>query len=111
MLILARMRVTAARELQRTQATPLADRLERLTNELVNKAEAEMVEKVERSHNAYTTSRWVVIGVAVGSVGLALILGYALSWSLTGPVTRMDAQFQQIAQGDFSQRANWSRRS
>ena len=47
-------RVTAARELQRTQATPLADRLERLTNELVNKAEAEMVEKVERSHNAYT---------------------------------------------------------
>ena len=102
--MIAEGRVTAARELQRTQATPLADRLERLTNELVNKAEAEMVEKVERSHNAYTTSRWVVIGVAVGSVGLALILGYALSWSLTGPVTRMDAQFQQIAQGDFSQR-------
>ena len=50
------------------------------------------------------TSQWVVIGVAVGSVGLALLLGYALSWSLTGPVTRMDAQFQQIAQGDFSQR-------
>jgi signal transduction histidine kinase len=97
-------RVTAARELQRTQATPLADRLERLTNELVNKAEAEMVEKVERSHHAYTTSRWMVIGVAVGSVGLALVLGYALSWSLTGPVARMDAQFQQIAQGDFSQR-------
>ena len=97
-------RVTAARELQRTQATPLADRLERLTNELVNKAEAEMVEKVERSHHAYTTSRWMVIGVAVGSVGLALVLGYALSWSLTGPGARMDAQFQQIAQGDFSQR-------
>jgi signal transduction histidine kinase len=37
-------------------------------------------------------------------VGLALILGYALSWSLIEPVTRMDAQFQQIAQGDFSQR-------
>ena len=63
-----------------------------------------MVEKVERSHHAYTTSRWMVIGVAVGSVGLALVLGYALSWSLTGPVARMDAQFQQIAQGDFSQR-------
>ena len=97
-------RVTAARELQRTQATPLADRLERLTNELVNKAEAAMVEQVERSHHAYTTSRWMVIGVAVGSVGLALVLGYALSWSLTGPVARMDAQFHQIAQGDFSPR-------
>jgi signal transduction histidine kinase len=63
-----------------------------------------MVEQVERSHSAYRTSQWVVIGVAVGSVGLALILGYALSWSLTEPVTRMDAQFQQITQGDFSQR-------
>jgi signal transduction histidine kinase len=102
--MIAAGKVPAAQELQRTQATPLADRLERLTNELVNKAEAEMVEKVERSHDAYTTSRWVVIGVAVGSVGLALILGYALSWSLTEPVMRMDAQFQQIAQGDFSPR-------
>jgi signal transduction histidine kinase len=101
--MVAEGRVTAARELQRTQATPLADRLERLTNELVNKAEAEMVEKVERSHDAYTTSQRVVIGFAVGSVGLALVLGYALSSSLIGPVTRMDAQFQQIAQGDFSQ--------
>jgi methyl-accepting chemotaxis protein len=82
----------------------MADRLARLTSELVNKAEAEMVEKVERSHSAYTTSQWVVIGVTVGSVGLALVLGYALSRSLTGPVTRMDAQFQQIAQGDFSPR-------
>src|SRR5215813_9624238 len=83
-------RGTAARELQRTQATPLADRLERLTNELVNKAEAEMVEKVERSHDAYTTSQWLVIGFAVGSVVLALILGYALSLSLTVPVTRWE---------------------
>ena len=63
-----------------------------------------MVEQVERSHNAYVTSQGVVIGVAVGSVGLALLLGYALSWSLTGPVTHMNAQFHQIAQGDFSQR-------
>jgi signal transduction histidine kinase len=97
-------KVTAARELQRTQATPLADRLERLTNELVNKAEAEMVEKVESSHRAYTTSRAMVIGFAVGSVGLALLLGYALSRSLIEPVTRMDMQLQQIAQGDFTPR-------
>jgi class 3 adenylate cyclase/CHASE3 domain sensor protein len=102
--LIAGERVAAARQLQRTQAMPLADRLERLTNELVNKAEAEMVERVERSRNASTTSRWIVIGVAVGSVGLALVLGYALSWSLVGPVICMDVQFRQIAQGDFSQR-------
>ena len=102
--MVARERIAEARELQRTRAMPLADRLERLTNELVNKAEAEMVERVERSHTAYITSQWVVIGFAVGSVGLALVLGYALSWSLIAPVQRMDVQFQQITQGDFSQR-------
>jgi signal transduction histidine kinase len=96
--------IASGRELQRTEANPLADRLERLTNELVNRAEAEMVARVEVSHTAYDTARWVVIGCAVGSIGLALVLGYAISWSLIGPVQRMDAQSHQIASGDFSQR-------
>ncbi len=97
-------KVAEGRELQLTQAGPLADRLERLTNELVNKAEADMVARVEVSHRAYVTARWVVIVFAVGSIGLALVLGYALSWSLVAPVKRMDVQLRQIAQGDFSQR-------
>ena len=96
--------VAEGRELQRTQASPLADRLERLTNELVNKAEGDMVARIEVSHEAYLTARWVVIGFAVGSIGLALILGYAISWSLIGPVQEMDAQLKEIAVGDFSQR-------
>jgi len=96
--------VAEGRELQRTQASPLADRLERLTNELVNKAEGDMVARIEVSHEAYLTARWVVIGFAVGSIGLALILGYAISWSLIGPVQEMDAQLKEIAAGDFSQR-------
>src|SRR5712692_8936570 len=97
-------KVAEGRELQLSQAGPLADRLERLTNELVNKAEADMVARVEVSHNAYVTARWVVIVFAVGSIGLALVLGYALSWALVAPVKRMDVQLRQIAQGDFSQR-------
>src|SRR5215831_12884888 len=86
------------RELQRAQASPLADRLE-----LVTKAEAEMVASVEQTRDAYSTSQWVVIGFAVGSIGLALILGYALSWSLIGPVKEIDSRLKQIASGDFSQ--------
>jgi nitrate/nitrite-specific signal transduction histidine kinase len=46
----------------------------------------------------------VIIGFAVGSIGLALILGYAISWSLIGPVKQMDVQLRQIATGDFSHR-------
>lgn len=97
-------KVAEDRELQFTQAGPLADRLERLTNGLVNKAEADMVARIEVSQDAYGTARWVIIGFAVGSIGLALILGYAISWSLIGPVQRMDVRLRQIAVGDFSQR-------
>ncbi len=97
-------RAAEGRELQLTRATPLADRLERLTNELVNKAEASMVSSIEAGHEAYGTSRWVVIGFAAGSIGLALVLGYAISVSLIGPVRRMDERLRQIASGDFSRR-------
>jgi signal transduction histidine kinase/HAMP domain-containing protein len=95
-------KVAEGRELQRAQASPLADRLERVTNQLVNRAEADMVASIEASHAAYVTSRWVVIGFAVGSIALALLLGYAISWSVIGPVQQMDARFQEIASGDFS---------
>ena len=92
------------REVQLAQAGPLADRLERLTNELVNKAEADMVASIDATHDAYITSRRVVIQFAVGSIALALALGYAISWSLIGPVRHMDERLQQIASGDFAGR-------
>jgi signal transduction histidine kinase len=69
----------------------------------VNRHGAEMVARVEVSHVAYHTALWVVIGFAVGSIGLALVPGYATSWSLIGPALRMDAQSRQIVSGDFSQ--------
>jgi signal transduction histidine kinase len=91
-------------QLQLTQANPLAERLERLMNQLVNRAEADMVASIEASDVAYTHSRRIVIGFAVGSIALALLLGYAISWSVIGPVQQMDARFEEIATGDFSQR-------
>ena len=95
-------KVAEGREVQLAQAGPLADRLERLTNELVNKAEADMVASIDASHAAYLSSRWVVVGFAIGSIGLALGLGHAISWSLIGPVKAMDARLREIAAGDFS---------
>src|SRR5205814_6972394 len=97
-------KVAQGREVQLAQAGPLADRLERLTNELVNKAEADMVASIDATHDAYITSRRVVIQFAVGSIALALALGYASSWSLIGPVRHMDERLQQIASGDFAGR-------
>ena len=96
-------KVAEGRELQLAQVGPLADRLEIISNQLVNEAEADIVASIETSHAAYLTSRWVVIGFSVGSIGLALMLGYAFSWSLIGPVKEMDSRLKQIASGNFSQ--------
>ena len=102
--------VAEAREQQLARAGPLADRLERLTNQLVNRAEADMVAGIAASQHSYATSQTVVIGFVLGSVALALVLGYAISWSLIGPVTQIEARLRKVAAGDFSQRVHVANR-
>lgn len=89
---------------QLIRAAPLADQLELSTGKLVVLADAGMAASIKQTRAAYVVSRWMVIGFAAGSIGLALFLGYVISWSLIGPVKRMDAQLKQIASGDFSNR-------
>ncbi len=89
------------KHLQSTIATPLADRLERLTNELVNKAEADLVGGVDIANAAYERSRRTVLICALLSVALALALGYVISVSLIRPVKQMESRMLQIAAGDF----------
>ena len=103
-------KVAEAREMQSAQAGPLADRLERLTNQLVNRAEVDMLAGITTSQKSHATSQTVVIAFVCGSVALALALGYAISWSLIGPVTEIEARLRQIAGGDFSQRVHVANR-
>jgi len=97
-------RAAEAREIQ--TAAPLADRLERLTSQLVNKAEADMVAGIETSRQAYENSQWTVIAFALASIMLALALGYIISWSLIGPVKQIEAQLKQVAAGHFTHRVD-----
>jgi signal transduction histidine kinase/HAMP domain-containing protein len=103
-------RAAEARDLQAAQAAPLADRLERLTNQLVNKAEADMVAGIEASTQAYSRAQFVVIAFALASIALALGLGYVISWSLIGPVKEIEARLNQLAAGDFTQRVHVANR-
>jgi len=75
-----------------------------LTNELVNKAEADVVAGIEASGEAYHTSQRIVIAFALGAILLALILGRTISLSLVGPIREIDARLSEIAAGDFTQR-------
>ena len=92
-----------ARKVQLDEIVPSADRLERLTNQLVNIAEADMVAAIETTEGAYGTSRLIVVSFAVGSILLALALGYIISWSLVEPVKKIETRLSQIAAGDFAQ--------
>lgn len=93
-----------AMELRQSRANPLSDRLERLTNEMVNRAEAEIVAKSDESHRSFIVSQWMVISFGLAAVGLALLLGYAISRSLMGPVMKMDESLARISSGDFTHR-------
>jgi signal transduction histidine kinase/CHASE3 domain sensor protein len=93
-----------ARDLQLHQSAPVADRLERLTNQLVNIAEADMVTAIETTERAYYTARMIVIAFALGSILLALGLGYIISLSLIVPVKAIEDRLQRIAGGDFAGR-------
>jgi signal transduction histidine kinase len=92
-----------AREVYSTQARPLADRLERRTDELVHKAEADTLDSIEQSHADYQRSLLAIAGFGVGSIALALLLGVALALSIVRPVRAMEARFARIAQGEFSE--------
>jgi len=90
------------RDYQQKYAVQLANRLERRTNALVNKAETDMVTIAEISSRGYVASQVVVFGVALGGVLFALILGYSISSSIIGPVKKMNRRFQEIAHENFS---------
>ncbi|MFD2057979.1 ATP-binding protein [Mesorhizobium calcicola] len=96
-------RTEEARKIQLDEIIPSADRLERLTNQLVNISEADMVAAIETTEGAYGTSRLIVVSFAVGSILLALGLGYIISWSLIEPVKKIETRLSQIAAGDFAQ--------
>ena len=55
-----------------------------------------MVARTDEGREVYIRARRLLIGIAVGSVMLALALGYSISRSLIAPVHQMDARFAEI---------------
>jgi signal transduction histidine kinase len=78
-----------------TRAAALAESTTTTTNDLI-----------AANRSSYVSSRNVFIGVAAGSVVLALTLGLVLSWSLVRPIQRTEARLAAIASGDFSGRVD-----
>ena len=69
-----------------------------------------MVAGIEASTQAYDNAQLVVIAFALASIALALGLGYAISWSVIGPVQQIEARLEQLSAGDFTQRVHVANR-
>jgi signal transduction histidine kinase len=87
----------------------LRQRVERLANDLYQQAAglanlktAQIDDLIARNASSFQNSRNLFIGVAVGAIVLALLLGFVLAWSLIGPIQRINARLAGIASGDFS---------
>jgi signal transduction histidine kinase len=86
----------------RHRAEQLAIDLNQIASELANATTAKADALIARNARSYANSRNLVIGVAAGAIVLALLLGFVLSWSLIGPIQRIDSRLAAIASGDFS---------
>jgi len=86
----------------RTRALLIAIELNHLGTELANATKAKTDDLIAQNASAYANSRNLFIGAAAGAIVLALLLGFILSWSLIGPIQRIDSRLAAIASGDFS---------
>jgi signal transduction histidine kinase len=99
-----RGRAAEAKQSELVDLGPLADKLERLTNQLVNRAEADMVAGIDASRQTYARSRILVAAVALASFAFTLVLGHAIFRSVIDPVHTIHHGLNRIAAGDFTQR-------
>jgi len=86
----------------RIRAELLAIDLNQHATELANAMTARTDAVIAQNASTYEHSRNLFIGVAAGAIVLALLLGFVLSWSVIGPIQRIDSRLAGIASGDFS---------
>jgi signal transduction histidine kinase len=86
----------------RADAEGIASDLYQDAADLADGTRAEVEELIARNASSFASSRALFIGVSAGALVLALLLGFVLSWSLIGPIQRIDNRLAAIASGDFS---------
>jgi signal transduction histidine kinase len=91
-----------ARLPRRHRVEELSVELKQLATELANATTAKTQDLIAQNASSYASQRNLFVSVAAGAIVLALSLGFVLSWSLIGPIQRIDSRLRAIASGDFS---------
>ena len=93
---------SAGLQLALHEGVPRGTQIKSLADKLVADAQAATDSLIAVNRSSLTASQNLFIAFALGSIALALLLGYVLSWSIVGPIRRMQARLAAIASGDFS---------
>jgi class 3 adenylate cyclase/CHASE3 domain sensor protein len=80
--------------------------LEDQLNDLIDDADELALAEAQKFEDDRRLLTFAVVAFSAASLGVALLLGAVLSWSLIRPVRRVDRALQQIADGDFDQRVD-----
>ena len=99
-------RATEGQQLQKDQAIPISNRIVSNTEQLARNAEGRIAALVSENSTSFSNSRLTFVVAAAVAILLALVLGFAISSSLSGPVQRMDVRLAELAEGDFSRRVD-----
>jgi signal transduction histidine kinase len=99
-------RTAAATQLQGSRAEPLVHDLESLTDRLVGSTSVATEALIAEDRSSLAGAERTFVVVATLSVLLALAVGYGLSWSVVGPIKRMETRLAAIAAGDFAGRVD-----
>jgi adenylate cyclase len=82
---------------------PISHELENLARELQQLARQRREVSLATAARSNELSGWLLGGAGLGSVLLALGLGYVLSWSVLRPIDALDHHLERVTQGDLGQ--------
>ncbi len=87
--------------LQQSDAIPPAEHLRQLAISLARTTQQATDDLIASNQQQFGASQALFVAVAVISIVLALLLGYVLSWSIVGPIRKMETRLAAISSGDF----------
>ena len=86
------------------KAQVLASKLFGVLSTIATSVSAKAQRLVAADRSSFAASRNLLLGVAGGSLALALGLGLLLSWSVVAPLRRTEERLAEIGAGDFTGR-------
>jgi signal transduction histidine kinase len=94
-------KIDDARHALTTREEPLYRTIDGLVRQVVSAEQARMASLRAGAIAADRRSRFVMGGFAILTIGLAMFLGFVISWSFILPVRRADEFLAQVAAGNF----------